>query len=107
MNSNQNIHTTAQSELDALRRQVAKLEKRCVTLEEQRDEARLAVVAQAVKKVIDDGLWSYKGHYIPSESIRRILLGQMTLEAAIADRNVRWPIFADETTLEQCYRMVA
>lgn len=106
MNSNQNIHTT-ESELEALRRQVARLEKRRATLEEQRDEARQTVVAQAMKRAIDDGLWLFKGHYLPSESTRRIRLGQMTLEQAVADRDRRWPFFADKVSLVEAYKLVA
>lgn len=94
------------SELETLRKRIAQLERRVSKLEAERDEARQNAVVQAMKKAIDDGLWMYKGHYLPSESTRRIRLGLMTLEQAICDRNARWPIFDDKVTLEQAYRMV-
>lgn len=92
--------------IEELQCRIAKLEKRVAHLEDERDHARQSLVTQRMKQIIDDGLWLYKGHYLPSESTRRIRLGLMTLEAAIADRDHRWPLFDSKVTLNEAYRMV-
>lgn len=99
--------TNISSELETLRQRIAQLEKRVTRLEEQRDEAQRVAVTQAMAQIIHaNNLYRHRGHYLPSDAIRDIRLGRLTLEQAIADRNARWPIFDDKVTLEQAYRMV-
>lgn len=92
MNKNQN--TTICSELEALQRKVARLEKRIARLEKERDEAREWLVISRISTIRQRNSFYHRfGYDLPSESIRLIRLGQMTLEQAIADRNARYPIF--------------
>lgn len=101
------IQPNISSELESLRKRIAQLEKRVTRLEEERDEARQTAVVQAMAKIIADGMFLHRGHYLPSESIRQIRLGRLALEQAIADRNERFPLFDDKVTLGEAYRMVA
>lgn len=84
---------------------------RITELERQRDEARTAVVMAGLREIIrKENFFCYENRaYLPSESCRRIRSGEMTLEAAIADRNAKWPVFSygepAGLTLEAAYRM--
>ena len=85
---------------------------RITELERQRDEAREALVMAGLRDIIRrENFFCYDNRaYLPSESCRRIRTGEWTLEAAIAERNQRWPVFTygepAGLTLEAAYRAV-
>lgn len=99
-------HTPTIEELQA---QLIRLEKRVAKLEKERDEARENVVVKQLSRIIKDQcLFRHNGQYLPSESIRLIRRGELTMGQAVADRNAKYPLFQvwDGTvSLGEAYRM--